>query len=124
MIFKPLKFIVVGFSGLIIDFSVTFLCKEKFLLNKYVSNSIGFTIAASSNYIFNRIWTFSSNHPEVLIEFSTFLSISIIGLIINNSILWVVINQFKINFYISKLIAIIITTLWNFFGNFYITFSM
>jgi len=122
MIFKLLKFIIVGFSGLIIDFGTTFLCKEKFLLNKYISNSIGFTIAASSNYIFNRIWTFSSNNPEILIEFSTFLTISIIGLIINNSILWIVTNQFKINFYISKLIAIIITTLWNFFGNFYITF--
>ena len=122
MIIKLINIVVVGFSGLIIDFGITFLCKEKVLLNKYISNSIGFTIAASSNYVFNRIWTFSSNNPNITIEFSSFFAISIIGLIINNSIVWFVIKKSKINFYVAKLIAIIITTLWNFFANFYITF--
>ena len=124
MIFKFLKFVVVGFSGLIIDFGITFLCKEKVLLNKYLSNSIGFTIAASSNYIFNRIWTFSSNNPEVLIEFSSFLLVSIIGLLINNSILWLIHNKMGINFYLAKFGAILITTLWNFFANYYFTFMV
>ena len=124
MIFKFIKFSAVGFSGLIIDFGITFFCKEKILLNKYVANTIGFIIAASSNYIFNRIWTFSSNNHEILIEFSTFLTISIIGLLINNSILWIAINKMKNNFYFSKMIAIGITTIWNFFANFYITFAI
>ena len=124
MVFKFIKFISVGFSGLAIDFGITFFCKEKILLNKYVANSIGFIIAASSNYIFNRIWTFSSNNHEILIEFFTFLTISIIGLLINNSLLWIVINKMKTNFYFSKMIAIVITTIWNFFANFYITFAI
>ena len=124
MIFKFIKFSAVGFSGLIIDFGITFFCKEKILLNKYVANTIGFIIAASSNYIFNRIWTFSSNNHEILIEFSTFITISIIGLLINNSILWIAINKMKNNFYFSKMIAIGITTIWNFFANFYITFAI
>ena len=124
MIFKFIKFSAVGFSGLIIDFGITFFCKEKILLNKYVANTIGFIIAASSNYIFNRIWTFSSNNHEILIEFSTFITISIIGLLINNSILWIAINKMKNNFYFSKMVAIGITTIWNFFANFYITFAI
>ena len=102
MIIKFFKFILVGFSGLIIDFGITFLCKEKVLLNKYLSNSIGFTIAASSNYVFNRIWTFSSNNPNITIEFSSFLLVSIIGLLINNSILWLIHNNMKINFYLDR----------------------
>ena len=102
MIFKLLKFILVGFSGLIIDFGITFICKEKVFLNKYISNSIGFAVAALSNYIFNRIWTFGSNNPELLIEFSSFLLVSIIGLLINTSILWQIHNNLKVNFYLSK----------------------
>ena len=124
MISKLLKFIVVGLSGLIIDFGITFLCKEKIILNKYLSNSIGFSIAASSNYLFNRIWTFKSNNSEILIEFSLFFTISMIGLALNNSILWAIMQKFKLNFYFAKLIAIFITTLWNFFANFYITFQI
>ena len=123
MIIKLIKFVIVGFSGLIIDFGITFLCKEKVLLNKYISNSIGFTIAASSNYVFNRIWTFSSNNSEVLIEFSSFLLVSIIGLLINNSILWLIHNNMRINFYLAKFGAIVVTTLWNFFTNYYFTFQ-
>ena len=124
MIIKLIKFVIVGFSGLIIDFGITFLCKEKVLLNKYLSNSIGFTIAASSNYVFNRIWTFSSNNPNITIEFSSFLLVSIIGLLINNSILWLIHNNMKINFYFAKFGAIVVTTLWNFFANYFFTFQL
>ena len=124
MIFKLLKFTLVGFSGLIIDFGITFICKEKVFLNKYISNSIGFAFAALSNYIFNRIWTFSSNNPELLIEFSSFLLVSIIGFLINTSILWQIHNNLKVNFYLSKFGAIVVTTLWNFLANYYFTFQM
>ena len=122
MIIKLFKFITVGFSGLIIDFFITFYLKEKLKINKFAANSLGFSAAATSNYILNRIWTFNSNNPEILHEFSLFFIISIIGLIINNYILWLIINKSQLNFYISKLIAIIITTIWNFSANFLITF--
>ena len=122
MIIQLFKFIAVGFSGLIIDFGITFLCKEKILLNKYISNSIGFAIAASSNYFFNRIWTFNSSNPNITIEFSSFLLVSIIGLLINNSILWLIHNKLGINFYLAKFGAIVVATFWNFFTNYYFTF--
>ena len=44
-----IKFCVVGFTGMVVDFGITFLCKEKLRLNKYISNSLGFVTAASSN---------------------------------------------------------------------------
>tara|TARA_B100001142_G_scaffold99179_1_gene101136 strand:- start:2455 stop:2829 length:375 start_codon:yes stop_codon:yes gene_type:complete len=124
MVVKFIKFIIVGFSGLIIDFSITFLCKEKINLDRYVSNSIGFILAAGSNYIFNRIWTFGSNNPEIAIEFSSFVFVSIIGLIINNSILWLLHNRGDLHFYLAKFGAIMVTTFWNFFANYFYTFNI
>ena len=124
MIFKLVKFIIVGFSGLFIDFGVTFFCKEKLSFNKYLSNSIGFLLAVSSNYFLNRIWTFGSKNPEIIVEFSSFFFVSIIGLLINNSILWLIHNKMGINFYLAKFGAILITSLWNFFANYYFIFQM
>ena len=124
MLFKLAKFIIVGFSGVFIDFGLTFLCKEKLTLNKYLSNSIGFLFAASSNYFLNRLWTFGSKNPEIIVEFTSFFFISIIGLLINNSILWLIHNKMKISFYFSKFAAIVITTIWNFLANYYFTFQM
>ena len=122
MLIKFFKFIIVGFSGLLIDFGLTFLCKEKLSFNKYISNSIGFTFAATSNYFFNRIWTFNSLNPEIISEFSSFFFVSIVGLLINNSILWGFHEKLKFQFYYSKFGAIIITTIWNFFANYFLTF--
>jgi len=119
---KFLKFGVVGFSGVFIDFGFTYLCKEIFKIQKYISNAIGFIMAASSNYILNRIWTFESHNPEIFTEYSKFLIISLIGLLINTLILWVLVSKFKKNFYISKLFAIAIVTVWNFFANIAFTF--
>jgi putative flippase GtrA len=120
---KFIKFAAVGFSGVFVDFGVTYLCKEIFKIQKYISNSIGFTVAASSNYILNRIWTFESTNPDIAVEYTEFIGISLIGLAINNLILWLIIKQFKLNFYLSKLFAIGVVTIWNFFANAFITFA-
>tara|TARA_Y100000385_G_C12750409_1_gene490661 strand:+ start:99 stop:473 length:375 start_codon:yes stop_codon:yes gene_type:complete len=124
MVFKLIKFILVGFTGLFIDFGLTFFCKEKLNLNKYISNSIGFVLAALSNYFINRIWTFKSGNPEVIAEFALFFFVAIIGLTINTSILWIIHNKLKVDFYFAKFGAIIITTFWNFLTNYYFTFSL
>jgi putative flippase GtrA len=121
MLFKFFKFVIVGFSGLIVDFSITFLLKEKFKIHRYISNSAGFTIAASSNYLFNRLWTFESNNPRVLQEFGTFFVISLIGLIINNLFLYLF--EKKSKFYFAKFLAIMVTSLWNFLANYYLNFT-
>ena len=77
LFYKFLKFGTVGLSGMVVDFGITFLFKEKFNFNKYFSNSCGFFAAASSNFILNRFWTFQSADPAVAFQYVKFLSLSI-----------------------------------------------
>ncbi|MGE5423804.1 MAG: GtrA family protein, partial [Syntrophothermus sp.] len=120
--FKFVKFCLVGFSGLFIDFGVTYLFKEILKFQKYVANSIGFILAATSNYVLNRVWTFDSHNPHIATEFSRFFIIALIGLGINSAIIWLMNGKFKVNFYLSKAVATLIVTLWNFLINAYFTF--
>lgn len=120
---KFIKFGLVGFSGVFVDFSVTWLLKERFRVQQYVSNAAGFMTAASTNYVLNRIWTFQSTNPNVAFEYGEFILISIIGLAINTTILWLLVSRLKLNFYVSKIIAIGIVTLWNFAANLAFTFN-
>ncbi len=120
---KFLKFGIVGFSGLFVDFGITYITKEWLKVPKYLANAIGFSVAASTNYILNRIWTFQSHDPEIVLEFSLFFGISLIGLAINTLILWTLVSKFKFNFYLSKLFAIGVVTIWNFLANYFITFQ-
>jgi putative flippase GtrA len=119
---KFLKFGIVGFSGLLVDFGLTWICKEKLKLQKYLSNSIGFVAAASSNYYLNRIWTFESHNPQIVEQFAKFLMVSLIGLGLNNLLIYILHEQKGYNFYGSKLVAIGFVMLWNFTANYFFTF--
>ncbi|MEM9327089.1 MAG: GtrA family protein [Bacteroidota bacterium] len=119
---KFIRFAAVGASGVIIDFGITGVLKEKLGAHKYLANSIGFVTAASSNYVLNRIWTFASTNPQIALEYSKFLGVSLAGLAINNSLLWYFHQRRGINFYWAKAIAIVLTTAWNFSFNFLFTF--
>lgn len=123
LIKKILKFGVVGIAGIFIDFGSTFIAKEIIFLNPYVSNSIGFCIAASFNYLLNRKWTFRDKNPQVLSQFFQFFGISIVGLILNNLLILLFQEYLSIPFYVSKFIAIGVVFFWNYFANAKITFK-
>jgi putative flippase GtrA len=120
---KLLKFGAVGCSGMIIDFGTTYLCKEILKINKFLSNGIGFVLAATSNYFLNRNWTFNSQSEDIGTQYIQFMIVSAIGLGINSLVLYLLNEKLKWNFYFSKLIAIAITTIWNFFANLLFTFK-
>jgi putative flippase GtrA len=124
LIIKIIKFGLVGFTGIIIDFAITFLLKEKIKIQKYFANSIGFIVAATNNYFLNRIWTFNSHDPLIGLQYTKFIIISITGLGINNLVIWLLNDKIlKINFYFAKVVAIIIVFFWNFTLNYLYTFS-
>lgn len=120
---RMLRFGLVGALGLMIDFLVTWLCKEKLRLNKFIANAIGFTLAVVHNYLLNRIWTFQSDSPDILKEFLWFLVISITGLGMNTAILYVLNEKLGLSFYVSKLGAIGMVFIWNFVANSLLTFQ-
>ena len=123
LFFKFLKFCTVGFSGMFIDFGTTWLLKEKAKINRYIANTCGFILAATSNYALNRIWTFESQNEQIAAEYLSFVFIAMVGLGINNTVLWFLSDRLRYNFYLSKIIATVFVTLWNFGMNFLFTFA-
>ena len=121
-IYKFIKFGVVGCSGMVIDFGLTYLFKEIVKIQKYIANTIGFCTAATTNFFLNREWTFHSTDPAITYQFCKFFFISLIGLGINTFVLWLLVSKYNKNFYLSKLFAIGIVLIWNFFINLYFTF--
>ena len=119
-----LRFCVVGVSGTIIDFGLTWFCKEKLHIPKFIANSIGFVVAATNNYILNRIWTWGSTNEMVGVEYAKFFTVSLIGLGINTLILYILNEKLKVNFYISKVFATGVVMIWNFLANNFFTFAV
>src|SRR6266496_4975235 len=78
---RIIKFGLVGCTGLLVDFSVTYFLKEKVLINKYIANAAGFICAVISNFFLNKYWTFNSaNNNLIADQFFLFSIISAVGL--------------------------------------------
>ena len=122
-LWKFIKFCIVGATGVGVDFGTTFISKEIINIPKYIANAIGFTAATTTNYFFNRIWTFHSQNPEIFTEYFQFFFVSVVGLGINTLVLWIFVSRWKKRFYFSKLYAIGVASVWNFLANAFITFA-
>lgn len=122
LISKFVRFCIVGLSGMIVDYSLTYFGKEKLKINKYVANGIGFVCAATTNFFLNKFWTFHDSNPDELIQYSKYLGIALIGLGINTLVIYLLVNKKDMNFYLAKLIAIAVAILWNFTANYNFTF--
>lgn len=123
LILKILKFCAVGFSGVFVNFGVTWFFKEVCRLNKYASNILGFVFAATTNYMLNRWWTFQSTNPQIGVEYAKYFLISVVGLGIDTLTVYLLHSKLKLNFYLSKVFALGAAMVWNFTGNLLFTFA-
>ena len=132
LILKFLKFGVVCASGAVIDFGVTALCKGILGIPELLANAIGFTLAATSNYYLNRVWTWKSKSKDVGIEYAKFFFVSLVGLGLNSLIVFLlkdisIVPRFidttlDWDFWVAKIIATAIVMVWNFMANYFFTF--
>ncbi len=83
-----LRFGIVGTTGMCIDFAITWLCREKLHINKYIANTLGFSFAVVNNFFWNRVWTFESKTRQWQPQFYKFLLIAVMGLLLNNLLLY------------------------------------
>jgi len=84
-----------------------------------------FIVAATSSYILNRHWTFRSTDKQIARQAARFMAVSLIGLVANNAIFYVVTSPNLLRFpdIYGLIIATAGVTFWNFFANKRWTFS-
>ena len=112
---KVIRFIIVGGIATIIDFVFLYIFKELFNINIILANTLSFIISVTYNYIASVTWVFDVNKDKnKKIQFILFVLLSIIGLIINNTILFILTDKLNIYYLISKIIATIFVMTFNF----------
>jgi len=130
-----MKFILVGFLNTAVDFGILNLLMVIFRVYAgwpfSLFKAISFSCAVTNSYFLNKFWTFQKEDKAKIQEFSKFLIISIIALLINVSLSSFLVNKIGPQFNISPILwanlsaiaAVGITTLINFFGYKYLVFK-
>lgn len=110
-----MKFGAVGGIAFLIDYSLLIFLTEVFQFDYLISASISFTISVIFNYAASMRFVFSGKEGmSRRREFITFVTLSVIGLIINNVLMWIGVEIFSVDYRITKLFATVLVTLWNF----------
>ncbi len=115
LIAQLMKFGVVGVIAFIIDYGLMVLLTEVFGIDYLVSATVSFTVSVIFNYIASMRYVF--RHREGMSkrrEFIIFVTLSVLGLLINDLIMWVGTGLWGISYLITKIVATVIVMVWNF----------
>mgnify|MGYP004455753841 CR=1 FL=1 len=116
LISQILKFGFVGAAAFVIDYGLMVLLTEVFNVYSLISAAISFTVSVIFNYVASVKWVFEVDEEKnsKQKQFIVFVILSVIGLIINELIMWIMDSKFGIHYMISKLVATFVVMVWNF----------
>jgi putative flippase GtrA len=109
------KFCVVGAIGYVINLAV-YATLIHFDVHYLAAATVSFLVAVTSNYTWNRLWTFHDRRGGVAMQGARFLVVSLASLAANLLVLHVLIT-FGAGKLLGQAIAIVLVTPLNFVGN-------
>ena len=113
LINQILKFGVVGGIAFVIDYGILFLLAKVIGLNELISAAISFIVSLTFNYFLSTKWVFEAKKQtpkEVII----FVLLSVVGLGINEILIYLGTKKLGIDIMIVKLFATAIVMVYNF----------
>ncbi len=109
------KFGIVGGVAFLIDFIFLYLFKEFCHFPVVLANTLSFCISVIYNYTASVKWVFDVNKEKnAKKQFVIFIIFSVIGLLINDLIMWVSVDFMHIYYLLAKIIATFVVMVFNF----------
>ena len=100
------KFGLVGTLCFCIDYGLMILLTERTGLHYFTSSAISFTVSVVVNYILSMRFVFQ--------EMAIFVALSLVGLALNQMIMWIAVELFRIFYAVAKILSTMLVTTYNF----------
>lgn len=110
-----IKFGIVGIIAFLIDFGVMVILTEFYNVQPVVSATLSFIVSVIFNYVASMRFVFSRREGmSRQREFVVFVVLSVIGLIINDVLMWAGTEIVQLDYRFVKLFATTVVMVWNF----------
>ena len=121
-----LRYFVTGGLAFIVDFGVFSLALYYFNIHYLVANLIGLMAGNVVNYLLSLGWVFSAEKRKMekhrLLEITVFVIISLVGMGLNELLMYLFVDMLFVQEMLSKIAAAIIVLVYNFLARKYILF--
>jgi len=112
-----------GFAALI-DLGVLYFLTETIKLWYFYSAGASYILGMIINYALNKYFNFANKSKRTIIQFTLFFSVALTGLILNQLIIYVIVEFTGLHYLTAKIISLIIVMFWSFYGHKKITFGI
>lgn len=114
------------FAGLskIVDIGLLFILTEYAKFWYFYSAVIAYIASIFPNFFLNKYYNFNNKNKKVFRQLLLFSTISITGLIINQAIMYVLVEYYNLWYMYAKFIAMVFVMFYNFYGNKFLTFRI
>lgn len=110
-----IKFGIVGGISTLLDYGLMLLFAEVFDIFYLLSSTLSYTISLVFNYVASMRYVFRGREDmNKLKEFLIFTVLCLMGLGINQLVLWLIVEYAGIDYRISKIGATAVVMIWNF----------
>lgn len=117
------RYFFVGGFAFVVDFGLLYILTEYAGLHYLLSATLSFIAGLLVNYIISCLWVFNgSKFKNRLVEFLFFAAIGVVGLALNNTLIWLFTDCIGTHYMFSKIVAAAMVYLWNFFARKYLVF--
>ena len=109
------KFGLVGTLCFFIDYGVMVLLTETSGLGYFLSSAISFTLSVVVNYILSMRFVFKGKDDlNKVQEMAIFVALSMVGLALNQMIMWIAVEFFRVLYAVAKIFSTMLVTVYNF----------
>ena len=119
-----LRYAVVGGIAFVVDYGTLWLLTEIAGCHYLVSAAVAFILGLTCNYLLSTRWVFGQGKIQSRAgEFAAFALIGVIGLGMNEGILYLCTDLFGWHYLLSKLISTAVVFFWNFLARRFLLFN-
>lgn len=115
--------IFAGFAALV-DLSLLYSLTEFLRVWYFYSAAFSYLVGMIINYSLNKYLNFRNRSKKIIPQFGLFATVALIGLGLNQLIIYILVEFINLWYMFAKFIAIFIVMFWSFYGHKKLTFNV
>ncbi len=111
---RAVRYLVVGTIAFAIDLGL--LLALVAVMPLLAANTVAFLVANTANFVLGHVWVFgrSLRDPQVARHYGAVLAASVVGLAINDAVVWAGVAVIGASVVVAKVAATAVALAWNF----------
>ncbi len=119
-----LRYVVFAGIATLVDLGLLYLLTEFLDVWYFYSAAIAYLCGMLTNFSLNKYLNFRNKSKKIIPQFGLFAIVALVGLGLNQLILYLLVEFAAIQYMAAKIIAIFIVMFWSFLGHKKLTFKL